>query len=102
MAGSIWPGRVPIGRPSSAVKPIVLSTLRPPESAHIEAPLPRCATTTRRLAIAGATHALGVERLRDRVMVGDGVVAAVERGVEARDLGQPRPVRPQRADRRQV
>ena len=33
--GSSWPGRVPIGRPSSAVKPIVLSMLRPSrERAH--------------------------------------------------------------------
>ena len=48
------PGRVPIGTPSSAVNPIVLSMLRPPESAHIEAPLPRCATITRRLAMPGA------------------------------------------------
>ena len=53
--GSSWPGRVPIGRPSSAVKPIVLSTLRPPSSAHIEAPLPRWATITRPPAISGAT-----------------------------------------------
>ena len=28
--GSIWPVRVPMGSPSRAVKPIVLSTLRPP------------------------------------------------------------------------
>ena len=53
--GSIWPVRVPIGSPSSAVNPIVLSTLRPPWMAHMEAPLPRCATITRALAISGAT-----------------------------------------------
>ena len=39
---------MPIGSPSSAVKPIVLSMLCPPASAHIEAPLPRWATITRR------------------------------------------------------
>jgi hypothetical protein len=33
-----------MGMPSSAVKPIVLSTLRPFASAHMDAPLPRCAT----------------------------------------------------------
>ena len=44
-----------IGKPSSAVKPIVLSTLRPPWMAHMDAPLPRCATITRPLAISGAT-----------------------------------------------
>jgi hypothetical protein len=33
--------RIPIGKPSSAVKPIVLSTLRPLASAHREAPLPK-------------------------------------------------------------
>ena len=33
---------------------MVLSTLRPPFSAHMEAPLPRCATITRPFAISGA------------------------------------------------
>ena len=42
-------------RPSSAVKPSVLSTLLPFFSAHMLAPLPRCATITRPPAIAGAT-----------------------------------------------
>ena len=35
------PQRVPIGSPSTAVKPIVLATLRPPSSAHMLEPLPR-------------------------------------------------------------
>ena len=48
-AGSSSPQRVPIGRPSSAEKPIVVATLRPARSAQSEAPLPRCATTTRPL-----------------------------------------------------
>ena len=30
-----------MGRPSSAVNPMVLSMLRPPDSAHMETPLPR-------------------------------------------------------------
>ncbi|MNC98074.1 hypothetical protein D3C83_159280 [compost metagenome] len=42
-------------RPSSAVKPNVLSMLSPPRSAHTLAPLPRWATNTRPLAISGAT-----------------------------------------------
>ena len=41
--------------PSSAVKPSVLSTLLPSRIAHRLAPLPRCATITRPLAISGAT-----------------------------------------------
>ena len=53
--GRAGPGRVPMGRPSSAVKPIVLSTLRPASSAHMEAPLPRWATITFLLARSGAT-----------------------------------------------
>ena len=53
--GSIWPGRVPMGRPSSAVKPIVLSTLRPACMAQSDAPLPRWAAITRPAAASGAT-----------------------------------------------
>ena len=45
--GSRLPQRVPIGRPSTAVKPIVLATLRPPTMAHMLLPLPRWATTVR-------------------------------------------------------
>lgn len=45
--GSRLPHRVPIIRPSSAVKPIDVATLRPPCSAHRLAPLPRCASSTR-------------------------------------------------------
>ena len=37
---------MPIGRPSTAVKPIVLATLRPLVIAHMLEPLPRCSTTT--------------------------------------------------------
>ena len=37
-----------------------------------------------------AAHALRVEPLRDRIMIGDRAVAAVERGVEAGDLRQVR------------
>ncbi len=52
--GSSAPQRVPIGRPSTAVKPIVLAMLRPPCIAHMLAPLPRCAATTRAPASAGS------------------------------------------------
>ena len=40
--GSSAPHRVPIGRPSSAVMPIVVSMLLPSFIAHRLAPLPRC------------------------------------------------------------
>ena len=39
--------RVPLGRPASVLKPMVVSMLRPPLIAAIEAPLPRCATIRR-------------------------------------------------------
>ena len=84
---------------------MVLSTLRPPVSAHIDAPLPRCATITRPAAIvrgnmrqpardvlirqavkAVAPHALRIEPLRDCVVIGERAVAAMKRGVEAGDL----------------
>src|SRR4051812_35946967 len=55
--GSIAPQRVPIGSPSSAVKPMVLSTERPSRRAHMEAPLPRWATMTRLPAKSGAISA---------------------------------------------
>jgi acetate kinase len=35
-----------MGSPSTAVKPIVLATLRPADIAHMLAPLPRCAAST--------------------------------------------------------
>ena len=46
ITGSTLPHLVPIGRPSTAVKPIVLATLRPFVIAHMLEPLPRCSTTT--------------------------------------------------------
>ncbi len=59
--GSSEPERVPIGRPSTAVKPIVVATLCPPEIAHMLAPLPRWKTTVRpeaaRASSAGSTEA---------------------------------------------
>ena len=45
--GSSAPVRVPMTNPSSAVKPIVVAMLTPSLSAHIDAPLPKCATTVR-------------------------------------------------------
>ena len=45
--GSSWPLRVPMGSPSSAENPMVEATARPPDTAHIDAPFPRCAITTR-------------------------------------------------------
>ena len=52
--GSSAPVRVPITNPSSAVKPIVVATLALACIAHIDAPLPRCATMTRPRAAAGS------------------------------------------------
>ena len=60
--GSSEPQRVPIGRPSSDEKPIVVATLRPPCRAHMLAPLPRWATTVRpaaaRASMPGSTDAM--------------------------------------------
>ena len=42
--GSMSPERVPITRPSIGVKPIDVSTGRPPTIADADAPLPRCST----------------------------------------------------------
>ena len=47
IAGSRSPLRLPITRPSSGVKPIEVSTVRPPRMAAIEQPLPRWQVTTR-------------------------------------------------------
>ena len=54
--GSSAPQRVPIGRPSTAVNPMVLATLRPASSAHMLAPLPRCSTTVLPAAAAASTR----------------------------------------------
>ena len=53
--GSTEPGRVPMQRPSSAVKPRVQSTLFRAFRAQRLAPVPRWATITRPSAISGAT-----------------------------------------------
>ena len=45
--GSIEPGRVPIMRPSSGVKPIVVATGFPDAIAVAEHPFPRCRLTIR-------------------------------------------------------
>ena len=47
-----------------------------------------------------AAHALGVEPLRDRIMIGDGAVPAMERRIEAGDLRQRGKAFGNRADRR--
>ena len=118
------PERVPIGSPSNAVNPMEESTLRPPASAHIDAPDPRCATTTRPGAISGASfrqrtgdvfvrqavkavapHAFLIQRVGDGETVGHRGMAAMERGVEARYLrhaGKPLGQRAQHRHRRRV
>jgi hypothetical protein len=86
----------------------------------MEAPLPKWATTILFFAMSGATSAkrgdvfireavksvaadaLGMEMLRDRIVIGDGWVLAMEGRIEARDLGQPWPVHHDRPDRRQI
>ena len=51
------PVRVPMTRPEAGVKPIVVSTGRPPWTAARLDPAPRCASTTRpRAAAAPATR----------------------------------------------
>src|SRR5438477_261769 len=69
--GSSAPVRVPITSPSSAVNPIVVATLLPASNAHIDAPLPRCATITRPRAatgsIAGSAPAMNsYDKMADR------------------------------------
>ena len=107
--GSRLPQRVPIGRPSTAVKPIVLATLRPPTIAHMLLPLPRCATTVRpdgglRIELrqhagdvlvgqamkAVAPHAALGDRGRQREGLRHLGLRAMERGVEAGHLRQLR------------
>ena len=44
MPASMSPDRLPITSPSSGVRPMVVSTGRPPAIADAEAPLPRCST----------------------------------------------------------
>ena len=53
--GSRLPQRVPIGRPSTAVKPIVLAMLRHADIPHMLEPLPRCSTTVLPAAAFGST-----------------------------------------------
>jgi hypothetical protein len=104
-AASICPVRVPIVRPSSGEKLIVVATERPAATAQSEAPLPRCATTSRPAASAG----FAAPQRRDDRFVREAVeavaaharvvpcrghgeapvhlgLARVERGVEAGDL----------------
>ena len=104
------PVRVPMGRPSTAVKPIVVATLRPRAIAHMLAPLPRCATISLPSAHSGAMRG----QHRDDVFVGEAVKAVaadalgrqvargsanccasggcrpVKRGIETGDLGHIR------------
>ena len=49
-----------------------------------------------------AAHALGVEPLRNGVMIRDRAVAAMKRGIEAGDLRQIGKALEQRADRREI
>ncbi len=53
--GSRAPQRVPMQRPSSTLKPMVVATLRPACRAHRLAPLPRCIATVRPRAAAGSS-----------------------------------------------
>ncbi len=100
---------------------MVEATLRPSAIAHMLAPLPRCATTTRPRAAAAskrgsaardvlvgqaveavAAHAAVGDRRRQREGLRDRRHRAVERGVEAGDLRQPGRAREHGADRREV
>ena len=113
--------RVPIGRPSTAVKPIVLSMLRPAwmrahrgagaqmadhhpalRQSWVDLAQPVGDILVGEAVKAVAAHALLVPAVRDREPVGDLGMAAVERGVEAGDLGHLRLARADLADRRQI
>ena len=108
-------------RPSSAVKLMVVATLRPSTSAHMLAPLPRWATTVRPAAARGSV----LREQRGDVLVGQSVKAvaadallgvaagqserlrhgrlrAVKGGIEARDLRQRGRAFRDGPDRRQV
>ena len=106
--GSTLPLRVAMTRPSSGVKPMVVSTLRPPCTAASEAPAPRWQVTSRsrgRVAVeqlGGSPGGVGVRqaveavpaqpeslrpRSREGVPGGGGGHPGVERGVEAGDGG---------------
>ena len=115
------PAAFPSASPSSAVKPIVLSTLRPSrERAHRGAAaemgddhpaLRRC--PARPAASAGdifvgqavkavAAHAFGVELLRDRVVIGQIAHGRDERRCRSRRPAAAREIGQQRPDRRQI
>ena len=63
-AGVELAGAAPMGSPSTAVKPMVLSMLRPPRIAHMDAPEPRWHTTTARWR--GRARSRGAERRHTR------------------------------------
>ena len=106
-AASRRPQRVPMGRPSSGEKLMVVATDRPSRMAQIEAPCPRCAATTRpaeeaprrelradrlvgNAVEAVAAHALVVQRARQGEALVELRLRAVEGGVEARHLRHAR------------
>src|SRR5262245_58973920 len=99
-----------MGSPSRAVNPMVLSMLRPPASAHMEAPLPRCATITRPFATSGANFtqtgrdilirkpvksippdAFAIELFRNCIVIDNSTVRTVECRIETGDLDQSGP-----------
>ena len=69
--GSSAPQRVPIASPSTAVKPIVVATLRPASIAHMLEPLPRCST----MVLAAAALRVHARQLGGDVLVGQAVEA---------------------------
>ena len=82
--GRAGPARVPIGRPSRAVKPMVLSTLRPARMrAHARRRCPDGRRPPGRAAISGAT----VGQARGDVLVGQAVEAVAAHAL----LGRARP-----------
>ena len=109
MAGSRSPLRVPITSPSSGVKPIEVSTDRPPRTAATEQPLPRWQVIIRRPGVVGPADQRGqpagdepvrgpvepvaadavplVQHVGQRVEEAPPAHGLVERGVEDGDLG---------------
>ena len=108
-AGIECPHRLPMTRPSKALKPMVVAMLCRLSMAHMLAPWPRWATTTlpsalraqmirqnagdifvRQAVEAVAPHAFFGERARQRESRGDGRLRRMERRIEAGDLRELR------------
>ena len=96
--GSIDPERVAITSPSSGVKPIVVSTERPPRTAASEAPAPRWQVTTRTRRRRAPAQRGRAPRRRTRA-TGRGTRTAGRRALAPRRAGSRRWTPPRAASR---